>query len=423
MIKKASNFLSKRNPIILHVLFSIALYSILYIVDEIKQVPSSQNLINWDAGIYHNIKENGYSIGSSNNISNTGFYPLFPYAWKALNIDALPISIFNFILFATCLFYLSKEFKISNKIILLFISIPSMIFTALPYAESMFFLFTTTILLGLKKENHILISIGCILASLTRPSSLYFLPAAIVMISYILLRKNIDRRNINLFVNIVISTIIGTLICFSIYKLETGEFMAFFKMRVEGNSFSMPAFPLTTWRGSKLLWLDGLAFAICIASSLAVLKELYSFFSKKVTRAYDTIILFSIGYICIAAIHILFFNIKDATGHTSLLGLNRFVFATPIFLLLLNYSFEKSIDFKTAKSWTIVVSTLTLLSIGVFSIENMPEHLRPAIYILVVALFWTYKKTHENLWIGLYILQSILQVIVLGKFLQGLWIG
>lgn len=421
----SNNLFSSWNPLFIHLFFSCILYLFLYQIGEIKQLPTNTNLVNWDAGIYLGIKENGYSLNNETLAGNTGFYPLFPYLWSFLNVSPIGISLINLAIFLLSLQWITKTYSISAKTLLLFLSIPSISFFVLPYAESIFFLFSALLLIGWKKNNNLLIIIACIFAGITRPSILYFIPAVCFVFAYNWISGNLEKSKISSLLIILLSTFIGILLSFFIYYKTTGDPFAFFRMRENGNSFSWPVFPLTTWRGTKLLWLDGLSFTICLAVITYFIKLIYDILFKKSRKVsverFE--ILFPIGYFIITTIHILFFNIKDSTGHTSLLGLNRFVFATPFFLLLLNHTQQINNISSKFRNWILLITALGMSLIGVFHPDNFPNHLRPAIYISIISIYWINQFKINQSWVVLYIINTILQVIIFGKFLQGLWIG
>lgn len=371
--------------ILLHLVVTASFYILLFNIGEIKQLPSNENLINWDAGIYFDIKNNGYAFDQGDKAGNTGFYPLFPFIWKLLNTSPLLISLFNFCIFSFSILLLSKSFKISNVNILLYLSLPSILFLYTPYAESLFFLFATLFIVGWKDKNQFLLLAGCFLAGLARPSIFYFLPSILLVMFFTMITGQLKKPQIKTYTLIIVATLISIIFSFIVYFITTGDPLAFFKMREAGNSFSWPTFPLTTWRGTKLLWLDGLAFTVCLAAityTLNIGNRLLS--KKKESLSTDNTILFSLGFIITAGIHILFFNIKDPSGSTSLLGLNRFVFASPFFLILFNYFQTKNNLKKTNTQWLIFTITLSLIAIGVFHPGNFPSHLRPAIYIIAM---------------------------------------
>lgn len=414
---------NKLFPFAAHLLFVSLLYFLLYQLGEIKQLPNNSNITQWDAGIYQDIKFNGYNIDIDEKSGNTGFFPLFPYVWKISNLSSIGIAIFNLSLFFFCMQWLMKIFAIPNKIVLIYLSIPSLIFFFVPYSESLFFLSSTLILVGWKKQSYWLIIFGCIISCISRPSFLYFIPTIIFIIFYLWKENQLSRNNKLILLLTLFAIIIGFSINLFLYDKFTGESFAFFQMRRDGNSFSLPVFPLTTWRGAKLLWLDGTALIICMATSITCLGLLLSKYFKKIEAVKEITTLFSLGFISVIIIHILFFNIKDPSGGTSLLGLNRFVFATPFFLLTLNHYWKPMMENVQYKYSTLLLILIGLGILGVYLPSNFPDHLRPAIYISIIALFWVYRNVFKNIWIVIYLMQSILQVLTLSKYLQGFWIG
>lgn len=424
-VHSAKMYLSSINPLILHLIFATIAYVILYLFGALKQLPCSANIVNWDAGIYHVIKNVGYSFDSENSIGNTGLYPLFPMVWRGLSLPPIGMAIVNLSMFLICLQWLVKTFNVNRDLVLLYISIPSIIFFFLPFSESLFFVFSTLFLIGWEKKNYLLVIVGCVLAGITRPSIFYFFPAIIFVAVYFWKTGQLNAINRKFLLLIFLASSFGVLLSLALYYKLTGDPLAFFHMRKQGNGLTIPGFPLTTWRGAKLLWLDGFAFMICFGVVLTFLPLLYKGLIAKKDKVVpkDFTILFTIGYIVTTTIHILFFNLKDPAGSTSLLGLNRFVFATPFFLILLIHYGRPLSNSLKSNYIALAVLLVGLGLLGVYHPKNLPEHLRPAIYITFMTLFWVFQHKAKYLWIGVYILQTILQVILLDKFLEGLWVG
>jgi hypothetical protein len=87
--------------IFLHVVFMTVLIAVLGHY-HIMQIPDENNLVQWDAGWYKNIVSNGY-VFIENTQCNLAFFPLFPFAWKWLQISAFNMSIINcYRVFNTC---------------------------------------------------------------------------------------------------------------------------------------------------------------------------------------------------------------------------------------------------------------------------------------------------------------------------------
>lgn len=411
-------------PLLLHFSLFTGLFLLLYAIGDIKQLPDLGTLVHWDAGIYETIQKQGYQWSDQGSMRGAGFLPLFPMTWRLLGLNPIGISIVNFVLFASCFIWLGKAYRLSTKVKLLYLSVPSLIFLFIPYAESFFFFSCTLILVGWKKEKTWLIVTGFFLGCLARPSYLYFYPALVFTV-LIWTRTGLmvggTRKNL---VIAILASIIGFLLNLIAYEFYTGEALSFFQQRADGNGFSWPVLPLTTWRGSRLLWLDGLAFMVAAACTFKALALTYHTIRNNANpEKLDFALLFTLGFIGTSTIHILFFNITDPIGGTSLMGINRFVFATPFFLLLLHYYYPEERTSRHRLKVIALVTLALLILIGVFLPRNFPNHLRPAVYLILMATFWAYRHRLRWSWKAIYLLQTVLQVIIFGKYLDGLWIG
>ena len=408
-----------------HFLIAVALYLGLYWVGEIKVLPDAENIIAWDAINYHNLQHQGY-IDFLKPTSNIPFFPLVALIWKSLNLSSWGAAALNGIFFLSGLYLLHRQYRFSFSILLLFLSIPSVFFFFVPYAEALFFLSSIFVILGLEKKNNWLVVLGLFLAAMTRPSMLFFIPA-ILFVEIIDLEK-IDFNSVRKFVFRIVSfftaLILGFAVVAAIQYEATGDWLAFFHQRGK-NGFQLPVFPLTTWRGAKLLWLDGMAFGIAFAALwyCAVL-----FFRKIFTNRNEfpsKVILLSLSFLSMTVVHLLFFNDKETlSGTSSLFGINRFVFATPFFLLLFSYYMDR-FDFSSKKNQRIFLGyfVLILALLGIFKPSNHPEYLRPLVYLTFIASFLFFQKKYSKFWILVYVVNAPIQVLLLDKFLRGIWVG
>jgi len=403
------------------------LYIVLFFLGEIKILPDGENIVAWDAFNYYTIQHQGY-IDFQQPTSNIPFFPLVGLIWRWLSLSPLAAAILNIIFFLSGFYLLHRQYRFSFQTILLFLSIPSVFFLCIPYAEALFFFSTTLVILGLEKKNNWWIIIGLFIAAMTRPSALFFFPAIIFMeiMSWEKYKWEEIKNTLGRILIYFLAVGIGLSFVFWMQYEATGDWLAFFHQR-DKNGIQLPTFPLTTWRGAKLLWLDGLAFAIAFAAFLSCI----FFFLKKITSAIipknipHRPIIFSLTFLAMTMIHVLFFNDKDLqSGTSSLFGLNRFLFATSFFVVVLAY-FKDRFNFSQKQSkqifWGYFI--LILAMIGVFLPSNQPEYLRPLIYLLFIAGFLFFQKKWTKYWVLVYIVHLVTQVLLFDKFLQGIWVG
>lgn len=410
-----------------HFVLAIVLYVILYWVGEIKILPNAENIIAWDVVNYYNIQHQGY-IDFQQPTSNIPFFPMVALIWRWLSLTPVGAVIMNILFFLSGLYLLHRHFKFSFQTLLLFFSIPSIFFLCIPYAEALFFLTTTLVVLGLEKKNKGLVCLGLFIASMTRPSMLFFFPVIIFVECMSLKNWEWDeiKNALGRIILFFLSALAGLAMVLMIQYNATGDWLAFFHMR-ERNGLQFPVFPLTTWRGAKMLWLDGFAFAVAFASFLYAA---FIFFKKmipsKIAKSYPPkSVLFSLAFLSMTMVHILFFNDKDpVSGTSTLFGLNRFVFATSSFIIIFAY-FKERLDFSLKVNrqmfWGYFI--LILAMIGVFHPSNQPEYLRPLFYLLIIASFLFYQKRVTFFWILVYGMNAVTQVLLFDKFLRGFWVG
>ncbi len=411
----------------LHFLLVTALYLILYFIGEVKVLPNSENILAWDATNYYIIQHQGY-IDFQLPSSNIPFFPLIGLIWRWLSLSPLIAALLNISFFLSGLFLLHKQYQFSFQTLLLFLSIPSIFFLCVPYAEALFFFSTTFMILGLAKEKKWWVMTGLFIAGMTRPSAIFFFPSIVFM--EIISWKNWERKFIKkAFGRITLyfsATLLGLFVVFFIQYEATGDWLAFFHQR-DKNGIQLPSFPLTTWRGAKLLWLDGLAFALALASflycGLLFFRKIFDL--KILVKIPPRPILFSLAFLSMTMVHVLFFNDKDLeTGTSSLFGLNRFLFATSFFIMVFAF-FKDQLDFSQKRMQQLFVLFILMVfaMIGIFHPSNHPEYLRPLIYLLFIAGFIFFQKRFTKYWILVYGVHLVCQVLLFDKFLRGIWVG
>jgi hypothetical protein len=411
----------------LHFLLATILYLILYFVGEIKVLPNAENILAWDATNYYTIQHQGY-FDFQLPTSNIPFFPLIGLIWRWLSLSPMAAALLNVSFFLSGLHLLNKQYQFSFQTLLLFLSIPSIFFLCVPYAEALFFFSTTFVILGLAKKKKWWVVVGLFIAGMTRPSAIFFFPAIIFM-ELIGLKKwrwSFIKNALERIVLYFSATLGGLFIVFYIQYEATGDWLAFFHQR-DKNGIQLPSFPLTTWRGAKLLWLDGVAFAIAFASFIYCgILFFRRVFDLKIQIAIPPRpILFSLAFLTMTMIHVLFFNDKDLeSGTSSLFGLNRFLFATSFFLMVFAY-FKNRVDFaqKRFQQLFVLFIFLVFAMIGIFHPSNQPEYLRPLIYLLFIAGFLFFQKRFTKYWMLVYGVHMVCQVLLFDKFLRGIWVG
>ena len=158
-------------------------------------MPNNINLLKQDAIWYNQIVQEGYRYVPGGT-SSLAFFPLFPLIWKYSMLTPIAISIANLLLFIYSFKLLMYKEKLHYSVVLLILPFPSFIFFALPYSESIFFLFCTFIVIGLKSKNSTLIYIGLFGSSLTRSVCVFFIPAILICDIFYIVKNGKDRSRL-----------------------------------------------------------------------------------------------------------------------------------------------------------------------------------------------------------------------------------
>lgn len=338
-------------PILSYFSLSILTYCILYYFGFVESWPSTTSLQSGDAGFYQSIMREGYQT-SGNFSKNPGFFPLFAYFWRFTQLEILGISILNSLMYLISLSFLCKILKPNHFVLGFFMASPYMFFMWTPLSESLFFLFCIPILYGIIKDKWKFIFVGTLLASMTRPIFLFFIPAFVGMS---LMSHPVNKiLNLAIWKKIIFQYLlpcflgVGLVIIFQYY--QTGKWMIYFEIQstVWGRTFNYgPTFPLgyntPFWnlKGSYLsFWLGSL-------TGLLGLKLLVDWVrQKEILSQIKNYELFSVIFISMSLMSILFFNAawvwhdELKFGSTHFTGINRYIHPTVFLLVVLTFFFR-----------------------------------------------------------------------------------
>jgi hypothetical protein len=302
------------------------------------------------------------------------------------------------------------------KEILMYLSIPSFIFFYLPYSESIFFLSSIIIILGLKKNKNYLTYFGLFLSILSRPAFTVFIPALIITQ---LLNRNKEKISLSIGFYLLVS-ILGIISVGIIQFYDSGEWFKFFSEQKNwGNHLQIPKLPLTSWAGGFIVRTDGFAFLIGILSG-----SFLSALILKLKWVKDTVlpkeVIFSLAYLGGITIVVLLFR------GGSLFSLNRFVFATPFIIVVLNYWIRQQFNLKIKK--LLLIFGLIFIFWFLFgSYVHIQQILKFGLLSVYATLIFALKSDKETIrkhsLILLIIINFSFQIIFYIRFLNGNWVG
>jgi hypothetical protein len=411
--------------IVVHIFVVLFLYGLLYGFGFINRLPDNKNLLAWDGFWYRDIAFNGYKY-KENAICNLAFFPLFPIVWKILSVDALLMSIINFLIFLTGFLTLFKGLKVRNDLLLVLISTPSLIFCALPYSEALFFLSNVLIIIGLLRGSRDLQFFGFFLVSFSRSVSIIFIPA-IIVVEVLLLKPGTSVKSIvrNIFLNIC-ACLFGLFTTVLIQFFTTGKWFYFIEVQQYWQrKWQLPSFPFTTIDPERIIGLDSTAFmvgffAICITFvfllvRLKIFKTDYFDSKPGMLKAF----MISLMYLSATTILDVFFT-YDSGGKTNIWSVNRHIFATPYYIFVFYWLTSREVSWKKISIFIFPAFVIGIFITGVFAETNS------LIYYLILGMgtiLFISSEKHKVYSYGLYTVNTFMQVCLFHDFLTHKWIG
>lgn len=365
-------------------------------------------VLNFDARHYYTIAQSGY------NGFLQAFFPLFPLTWRAIGIGPISMCIVNGLIYLVSLAILQRELQASLKTFMFWLVVPSAFFFWLPYSESLFFLGSTLLLIGTKRSDIKLSSIGLFLCTLSRPAFTVLVPALLLTeLSNVPSRSHFLSR----MTAYILITCAGLALVAFIQWFDTGEWLGFYHAQEGwGNRFRMPSLPLTSWGGSPSVRLDAVAFLTGAAAGIVLL---WNIFKERGNLRFPKELTLSLFYL--AGISTFVFLMRGG----ELFSLNRFVFATPYFLIALNYIHYITLNTKQLVFLGIGAFTFFLLFGSFLHIQTLLSYLLITIYLMMSA-FTLIRQLSSKTTIVMYltlVLTLGLQIYYFLRFLKGGWVA
>lgn len=378
--------------------------------------PDQASLTYWDAGWYHSIVQNGYQYNPTA-ANNTAFFPLFPYVWKILHVDAVGISAFNALMFIISSWLLFRSFPTHWRYKLLYLSFTLIVFYTTPMSESLFFLFSTLALIGLEKNKATLVIIGIIGASFCRSVSTVFFPA----FTFIAIYRFLEKKNSVVTIPYMKYGLIALTILFIVFFIQyyqTGEFWAFYHTQHFWFAhFQLPDIPFSTWEPKENGYIDQLAVFIAFLSIIYLAALLMNI--KRRSLPISDAHLFSLLYLGGTALLLLF---TRGGGFNSA---NRYIFSTPFFFLFIRQI--ETFQFSKACVIGILVFGMVYYLVG----WHMGVSVKQIIIFIsvltgVVLLVYSVKKNTRiaGAFLILFAILSLcIQGILWSRYVMNIWVG
>ncbi|MDO7875086.1 hypothetical protein Q5H93_10120 [Hymenobacter sp. ASUV-10] len=415
-----------------HALLLMVVYAALYSFGILTTAPTAKTLISWDAGWFNSVRTNGYEAGTGQ--TNIPFFPLFPYLWRLSGLNGLGISIVNACFMFLGSVWLGRTFSLSRQQLLVLLATPPLFFCLVPYAEGLFFLFGAVLLHGLHRRHLAFTILGLLGCCLTRSAATLFIPAFVFAeLLACTSRAEVSQFALRLLTGLLaIAAALG--IVMYMHFLATGDAFALFNSYQHwGHEMRWPpAARLFSSAGLPMLGLDLLAM---LASSLAVvaclwlgIRWLRSWWQPQAVPAPSRAVVFSLGY-CVG---VFAFMVLYQEGDLS--NSSRYVLGTPFFaVLLLQLSAWQRLT--AGVRWVsagIALALVIALAMWCGWPARMPGFFPGEAtfffaawlgYLLCYVAAFTTNRYGRDIRIGLYVVNTIYQIILLNLFIGGAWMG
>ena len=418
MNKLRSFFLGEGLPFLFLFVFYLV-FTIIYMLGGIEAKLEDNSYITWDAGWYLSINVHGYSWNPDHQ-SSVAFFPLFPFLWKLLCLNPMGIAVFNSILYAFTAMIFFRFFKLSILQKLFLMSIPCLMFCYLAYSEALFFLFTTIMLIGFRKEKNMLIFIGLLGAGLTRSALLAFVPGIIFIL--IMNFNGFERKHLKLGLIMLVPTFLSLILVLGFQYTYTHELFGAFQTQANWNHhLSFPSFPLHSFNSHIAFTemfslciglLCGTELLILLLNKLGLVKNRDLFNTKNEH-------LFSLSYIFCISIIIL--GIQNGT----LSSINRYIMCVSFFWCAFDYF--RQVD---VRKILLAIVIMVLIFSGIFtmagtfhSVKDYCRILGFLSLVMIPFLVRTESKTTTYLMAISIIGCFILQIHFYHLMLRWTWVG
>ncbi|MBL7931764.1 MAG: hypothetical protein JNL60_07680 [Bacteroidia bacterium] len=436
--KRWWSLLKDNRFVFIHLFFWLCIYLLLGLFNWVKNMPDNGNVSWYDAGWYRSIRDGGYQYHSDQQ-SNVAFFPLFPLIWKILHLNNIRMGLINWLICFLSMVMLKKSLKLQTRETLLFLSLPSMMFMYLPYTEATFLFFCSVFLIGMYEKRTSWILVGLFFSSLVRPTAMFYIPA-LIFSEFVVARANGENFKAPLKRILLYSGIsaLALLLVAIVQRYQTGEWFLFFEVQGQfwNHKLTMPQLPFTTWDEARILWLDGIALAFGIMAFLFCIvwkfRALFRRFENQ--NSPPAIVLFSAVFLSLSTFSVVFFDARDSPEGTTLLSLNRYILASPFFIVFLWHILKPGEFLKEYFILLLISAAIVWYCLyPVTEFEGLKQHVlhknKAELYLggicvyLGLYLLMKFKEIRSELIGGVYCLNLVLQLYLLNEFLKQNWVG
>jgi hypothetical protein len=366
------------------------------------------DFIVWDAEHVEIIRNSGYDFPRS------AFFPLFPLLWKLSGINAMGISIFNSVIFGVSAGWIAYKFRLRLFEFLLLLSLPSLLFMTLPYAEAIMFFLGTLYLVFMSKKMFLPELVCLFLMTLSKPTATVLIPTIILAEVFLRQEGRVDLRRILYSVSVIL---IATCCALYVQWIDTGDWTYFFQsQQAWGNYFRLPRLPLDTWNHNEVIWLDFASLLICVIAGIVLFS---AFINKSLLKKVDKSTVYALFYLTGTGMFVLLFRGGD------LFSLNRFVIATPYLFFAIHGLKSIVHDMRLRKFIFSVFVCGVLLSLcfgSYLHIRSLISYLLVLLFFILVLVSYYWK---QRVYLNAIVLMLLITISVFFRYaiLKGHWVS
>lgn len=406
---------------VLYGLFFYLFVFFLYKIEVLNILPDAMNLQNWDAGIYLNVGENGYSYPRPR-YNNMGVFILFPLFCRLLFCNVWLVVAGNILLFAAGFTILSSMYTTTLKHKLVWLTTPAIYFMFVPYTEALFIFLMSISLYGIRNNNKWILIAGLFLGSLTRATAVFLLPALLIMELLSNDKKDLPKTLLRYILYYVLP-IITAFFLFVWYEYTISHVWFVYVDQMtesQGHVFSIPKLPFSSNENNRNIWYSSLAAITDIVALISVAYYGIKWLIKK-ELVKDKVLILSLAYLGMTFLIMTFYNPKWVTGTTNVMGLLRYSFCTPFFFVFFHHFFVAREAYKPKQVLAVfLLCNLVWLSYGSYL------HIIALLYynfcfVFVLGYMLLANKKLELPAIVIAMLNVVLQVFLFSEFLNKLF--
>ncbi|HMG67284.1 MAG TPA: hypothetical protein VK588_06340, partial [Chitinophagaceae bacterium] len=329
----------------------------------------------------------------------------------------------NYVFFAIGFSVLARMYKLSTVEKLLWLSFPTVYMMSIPYTEALFFLLMSGTCYGIIKKRRWLIWVTLFLATLTRPTGIFLLPALLIMELIANHKKEWYRIAFFYLIDYAFPIVAGLGLFIWYQHYAVGIWFAYFiqQQKYQGHVFNMPILPFSSLEGPRNLWISALALFCCFISIIVVVKKVFNWLFRNIQEP-DKLLVLSCVFFGATLYKTIFYNPIWGTGTTLTIGLHRYVFATPFFYIFLYHFTNRVAAYKVSQFLlAFVLCNIAWLSCGAYL------HIQFFLYFNCMTLIVFLYMLHADkklTWppLAIMALNVFFQVIMFQQYLNGLYL-